>query len=91
MDFMHPSIDDPWFSVRDIKLDGNELSGGNFSAELQADLVALFLPETMRRRQLHAGIFGENAEEIAGTLRMSGTDIDNEAHCDECSVRSPQQ
>ncbi len=79
MDFGHPSFNGAWFSVRDIKLDGNVLSGGNFSADTSR-FGNIILTRDDAKTTLHAGIFGENAEEIAGTLRMSGTNSDDEEH-----------
>ncbi len=61
----------PLYTVSNITLDGNVLSGGQASTQL-ADGTRRAITKRFRVRNLHGGVFGENAEEITGTLYVTG-------------------
>ncbi len=63
----------PFYIVREIKVDGNVLSGGTFSSRFGDDFIIVLDGETTTTN-LHAAIFGEKAEEVVGTIRIFGYD-----------------
>ncbi len=60
---------DPDYSVRNITVDGNILSGGTGSTTLTFG-TAIY---SDFRITLHAEIFGNEAQEMAGTIKVNGT------------------
>ncbi len=72
LDIYIPSVSGgPWYSVKNINLNGNVLSGGAFSHP-SGNIFPIFLNRNDTTSTIHAGVFGEKAEEIAGTIRAEG-------------------
>ena len=61
-----------YYTVKDITVDGNILSGGRGSTE--NSLAAITRNFAI---SLHAEIFGDNAQEIVGTVKVNGRDSAN--------------